>query len=135
MIGACWAPSVANIYRSRSRSGQAMADVAKHISAHGRADDLILVHSIPTGAIGLARYTPGPARFATWVGQLGQRRVPESLLALADGSGRVLLVKVHTVGEPAPEEGWLREHANVVKEKQLGDVFITEFRPKSAERF
>lgn len=135
LIGVCWAPSVANIYRSRSRSGQPMADVAKHISEHGRADDLILVHSIPTGAIGLARYTLSPAAFATWVGQLGQRSVPESILTLVNGRARVLLVKVHTVGEPAPEEAWLRDHANVVKEKQLGDVYITEFRPRTAETF
>ncbi|HTO03032.1 MAG TPA: glycosyltransferase family 39 protein, partial [Opitutus sp.] len=90
LIGVCWAPSVADIYRSRSRSGQPMADVAKHLSEHGKADDLILVHSIPTGAIGLARYTLSPGAIATWVGQLGQRRVPESLLTLMDGRGRVL---------------------------------------------
>jgi hypothetical protein len=103
-----WAPSVASIYRSRSRSGQPMADVARHVSAYGRADDLVLVHSIPTGAIGIARYATTPGAFAPWVGQLGLRRVPESLVALLKDRRRVFLVKIHTVGEPAPDVTWLR---------------------------
>jgi hypothetical protein len=135
LIGACWAPGVANIYRSRSRSGQQNADIAKHVTEYSGPGDLILVHSIPTGAIGLARYTTTPGAFATWVGQLGQRRVPESLLKLISGRRHIYLIKIHTVGEPAPEEDWLRCNAKVVKEKQLGDAFITEFEPQAAERF
>jgi 4-amino-4-deoxy-L-arabinose transferase-like glycosyltransferase len=135
LIGLCWAPNVASIYRSRSRSAQQMADMARHVGTYGQADDLILVHSIPTGAIALARYAQGPAAFATWVGQLGQRRVPSSLLELLADRRRVFLVKVHTVGEPAPEEGWLRENAVVVKEKQLAGAEIVEFKPRGAERF
>jgi 4-amino-4-deoxy-L-arabinose transferase-like glycosyltransferase len=135
LIGVCWVPSVAGIYLSRSRSGQQNADVAKHVAEYGGPGDLILVHSIPTGAIGLARYTRTPGAFATWVGQLGQRKVPESLLTLLAGRTHVYLVKIHTVGEPAPEEAWLRENANLVKEKQLGDAFITEFEPRGSERF
>ena len=135
LIGLCWSPAVASIYLTRSRSGQPAADVAKHISSHGRVDDLILVHSIPTGAILLARYATTPGAFGTWVGQLGQRRVPESLLPLLEGRSRVHFVKIHTVGEPAPEEAWLRENANVIKEKRLGDALITEFHPRGRERF
>jgi hypothetical protein len=130
-----WAPSVASIYRNRSRSGQPMADVARHVSAYGRADDLVLVHSIPTGAIGLARYATTPGAFATWVGQLGLRRVPESLVALLKDRRRVFLVKIHTVGEPAPEETWLRENAVLVKEKRLAEAFIYEFTPKNGAVF
>jgi hypothetical protein len=135
LIGLGWAPSVASIYRSRSRSGQPMADVARHVSAYGRGDDLVLVHSIPSGAIGLARYATTPAAFATWVGQLGLRHVPESMVALLKDRRRVFLVKVHTVGEPAPEETWLRENAVLVKEKQLAEAFIYEFTPKKAVVF
>lgn len=135
LIGLGWAPSVMSIYRNRSRSSEPMADVARHVSAYGREDDLILVHSIPTGAIGLARYTTSPAAFATWVGQLGQRKVPESLVPLLKDRARVVFVKIHAVGEPAPEEVWLRKNAVVVKEKQLAEAYITEFRPRNAERF
>jgi hypothetical protein len=93
------------------------------------------VHSIPTGAIGLARYATTPGAFATWVGQLGLRRVPESLVALLKDRRRVFLVKIHTVGEPAPEETWLRENAVLVKEKRLAEAFIYEFTPKNGAVF
>jgi hypothetical protein len=83
----------------------------------------------------LARYCTTPAGFATWIGQLGHRKVPDSLQTLLSGRRRVLLVKVHTVGEPAPEEVWLRENAALVKEQQLAGVFISEFKPRSAETF
>ena len=135
LIAIGWAPSVASIYQSRSRSDQPMRDVARHISAYGSADDLVLVHSIPSGVIGVARYVTTPGAFATWIGQLGNRRVPESLPLLLAGRRRVILVKVHTVGEPAPEETWLREHANVVKEKRLAGAYITEFSPREGAHF
>ena len=63
------------------------------------------------------------------------RHVPESILALAAGRARILFVKVHEVGEPAPEESWLREHANVVKELQMMGATLVEFRPINATTF
>ena len=85
--------------------------------------------------LGIARYAQGPAGLASWVGQLGTRRVPESLRALADGRKRIVLVKVHEVGEPAPEEGWLRANAVVFDEVHLGAGTIVDFRPRSAKTF
>ena len=64
--------------------------------------DLILVHSIPSGVLGVARYANGPAPIASWVGQLGNRRMPESLGQLAAGRSRILFVKVHQVGAAGP---------------------------------
>jgi len=133
-IACCWAPSVASIYRSRSRGGQAIRDVARHIGPRS-AEDLILVHSIPSGAILLARYLTTDAAFAVWTAQLGQRKIPDSITSLIRGRRSVLLVKLHTVGEPAPEETWLKEHAQATKTKQLGDVFIDEYRPIGNETF
>lgn len=133
-IALCWAPSVASIYKSRSRCGQAMRDVVRYVGAQ-QPEDLVVVHSIPSGAILLARYISEPVSFAVWTGQLNQRTVPESIESLVAGRPRVDFVKLHTVGEPAPEEAWLRANARLVKNKELGAITISEYRPLEGNRF
>lgn len=135
LVAFAWAPHLANIYRKPSRNWQPVRDVARELSSSGSSSDLILVHSIPSGVLGVARYASGPPMLASWVGQLGTRRVPESLHALAAGRTRILFVKVHTVGEPAREEKWLRANAVVFQEKRLESASIVDFRPKGSETF
>jgi hypothetical protein len=135
IVLACWTPQVVTIFGNRSRCREPLRDLARHVSAYGRPDDLVLVHSIPSGAAGLAREATTPAGFAAWVGQLRQRTMPDSLQRLIAGRARVLLVSVHTVGEPAPEAEWLRTHARLTGTKRLGDGWIEEFRPAEGERF
>ena len=96
---------------------------------------LILAHSIPSGVLGIARYVNGSAALASWVGQLGERQVPDSIHALVAGRSRIRFVRVHEVGQPAPEEDWLRKHAEVVSEMRLGTAIVVDFRPKSSEQF
>jgi len=129
-----WAPNLYLLYRSPSRNYSALGQVAQAANKDERPSDLILVHSIPSGVIGVARYSQENAAIASWVGQLKDLRVPESILALAAGRERILFVKIHEVGEPAPEENWLREHASVVKELQMGATLV-EFRPINATTF
>jgi len=94
---------------------------------------LILVHSIPSGVIGVARYADGPAELASWVGQLGTRRVPESIYKLAADRTRIVFVKMHVVGETTYAEDWLRANAVVFQEKRLKSVSIVDFRPAGSE--
>ena len=100
-----------------------------------RTSDLVLVHSIPSGVLGIARYFSGPAAMTSWVGQLGNRRVPESMQTLGSGRSCISFVKIHEVGEPAPEEDWLRANDVVVREKRMGAGNFVEFCPKKAETF
>ena len=72
---------------------------------------------------------------ASWVGQLGQRRVPTDVEALTQGRSTVVLVKIHEVGEPAPEESWLLVHARLVDDSERQGARIGVFRPLSGERF
>jgi hypothetical protein len=54
----------------------------------------------------------------SWVGQLRSRRVPELLPALVSGRSRVLfvkLVKPYEIGQPIPEEDWLRSNGVVLQ--------------------
>ena len=135
LIVAAWAPSVFSIYRQRARCGEPFEKVSRAVSSSGASSDLILVHSIPSGVLGVARYAKDSAVMASWVGQLGNRQVPESVNALAAGRKRIFFVRIHDVGEPAPEEDWLRAHALVFQETRIKASEIIEFRPNSAEAF
>ena len=135
LIVLAWAPDVLIIYGNQSRNWQPIREVSHSVSANSSSSDLILIHSIPSGVLGIARYADGPAELASWVGQLRTRRVPESIHKLAAGRTRVLFVRMHEVGEPAPEEDWLRANAVVSHETRLGSVRIIDFRPLHAETF
>ena len=72
---------------------------------------------------------------ASWVGQLGKRQMPESLRQLASGRTRILFVKLHEVGEPAPEEDWLRANATTFSERRFELAEVVDFRPRLSETF
>jgi dolichyl-phosphate-mannose-protein mannosyltransferase len=135
LIISAWAPNVLSISRTRSRYFSPIREISRAASANGGPSDLILVHSIPSGVLGISRYASGPAPLASWVGQLGTRRVPQSIHKLATGRTRVLFVKVHDVREPAPEEQWLRINALVFKETRVDSRKIVDFRPMGSETF
>ena len=135
VISSAWILQIVNIYRKDSRSWQPIREVARAVSLNGSAPDLILVHSIPSGVLCVARYIDDRAVLASWVGQLGMRRVPQSVYALAAGHTRILFVKMHDVGEPAPEEDWLRANALVFGEKRLSAATVVDFRPRDSETF
>jgi len=128
-ILAAWLPTTLKMYRN-PLPWLPMRELAQVATASSNPSDLVLVHSIPSGVINIARYVTGPAAMAPWVGQLQDRRVPESLQQLAAGRTRILFLKVHDAGEPAPEETWLRANAVAVDEKHLGAGVVVDFRPK-----
>ncbi len=127
-----WLPGLNNIYHQKSRSGEPMREIAQKIGAIATASDVVLIQSIPSGVIGVARYVTTPAPLASWVEQLGSRRVPESLQHLAEDSSRIILVKVHDVGAPAPEEAWLRANGSVVYQGLMQGITMTNFKLNAA---
>jgi Dolichyl-phosphate-mannose-protein mannosyltransferase len=122
-----WLPGLRDLVRHRSRAGEPYREVAERVGAWVRPNDLVLVHSIPSGVLGIARYLPADVPMAAWVGQLGRRRVPDDLLALLAGRSRVAFVRLHEVGEPAPEEVWLRTHATVLRAEQHQSATLAYF--------
>ena len=135
LIVLAWAPNVLSIYGNQSRNWQPIREISHSVCANSSSSDLILIHSIPSGVLGIARYADGPVELASWVGQLRTRRVPESIHKLAAGRTRIVFVKVHAVGEPAPEEDWLRANAVISHETRLGSARIIDFRPLHAGTF
>jgi mannosyltransferase len=136
------AVGIRRMYRADSRNGQPYDKLAAFVARETGPSDVVMVHSIPSGVTGMARYIEQSAQphrhvdIAAWVGQLRQRRVPEDVLELVEGRRRVLLVKVQDVGEPAPQEQWLREHGRVALEERPNDwSYVTVFEPRLGGSF
>ncbi|MEX2221173.1 MAG: glycosyltransferase family 39 protein [Candidatus Rokuibacteriota bacterium] len=130
-----WSSGVRAILRLPSRQFEPYREVAAALDATITPDDLVLVHSIPSGVLGIARYVNGATMVASWVGQLGQRRVPADAEALTEGRAKVIVVRIHEVGEPAPQESWLRVHARLIAESRREAARLSSFQPRSGERF
>jgi Dolichyl-phosphate-mannose-protein mannosyltransferase len=135
LIVLAWMPNLVSLYHSESRALRPIREMSRVASKNSSSSDVILVHSVPSGVLGIARYFNGTAGLASWVGQLGIRQVPQSLQSLIHGRARIVFVKVHPVGEPAPEENWLRANALVSRETQFRVGEVVEFRPRHSERF
>ncbi len=134
-IIAAWLMPLKSIYKQRGRNLEPFRDVAHVASIGSNSSDLILVHSIPSGVFGIARYSNGPTPIASWVGQLGTRYVPDSLNNFIAARSRISLIKLHEVGQPAPEEDWLRRNADVLQEKRIGAATIVQFKPRKVATF
>jgi hypothetical protein len=114
LAAVAWLPGVRAVFHGTSRAGEPYRRIAREIAARTHGDDLVLVHSIPSGVAGISRYLEPTTPVGAWVAQLGRRRVPEDIAALAQGRHHVAFVRIHDVGVPAPELDWLIAHAGAV---------------------
>ncbi|ODU02457.1 MAG: hypothetical protein ABS79_00375 [Planctomycetes bacterium SCN 63-9] len=141
LLVATWSVGIRHEWAATSRAMTPYREAAAMLAEGVREDDLVIVHSIPSGVLGISRYMEpqftGPARpgVAAWVGQLGRRRVPGDIESLVEGRRRVRFVNIHSVHEPAPEESWLRRNATLAHERQLQACYILEFVPRGSETF
>lgn len=133
---------MARMYRNEARNSQAVREAAAWLLERASATEVVIVHSIPTGAAGLARYLhpdPGiPYRgpvVATWVPQLDNRRVPDDLRRLIDGGTAVYIVAFHTVGRPPPQIEWLDKHAILGRRQQFDRVVVWTYKPAQGGAF
>ncbi len=127
---------------NQGRSFEPMQLIGQHVARDAQPGEVVIIHSIPSGVIGMARYieqatppgTPPPAT-AAWVGQLGRREMPRDLFELLEGRPRVTLVLVHEVGEPAPQLDWLLENATLDGERRVEAIRVYSFIPRQGLRF
>jgi hypothetical protein len=134
LIVAAWAPGIRGVFQD-PRAWEPYVRVGRELSDWAGSGDLVIVHSIPSGVLGVTRYMAPSVPVATWVGQLGSRRVPHDLEALLAGHRRVALVKVHHLGEPAPEEDWLRHNATLIDARQIQSAELLYFAPSKGSVF
>src|SRR5207248_712167 len=114
LILACWLPTFRDFRKYEARSNTPYREIDGMIRQMQKPNDVMIVHSIPSGVLGIARYMPIEIPTASWVGQLKQRQVPQDVQTFVSGHDRVIFVKIHEVGAPAPEEDWLTEHGKII---------------------
>jgi hypothetical protein len=117
-----WVPGTRDMFAKPSRPWDPFLEVGLRLTAWAKPDDLIIVHSIPSGVLGVARYTGTSTPIVSWVVQLGSRRVPGDIEMLLVGHRRVALVKIHDLQEPSPAEKWLRGHKKLENEDHLSPL-------------
>jgi uncharacterized membrane protein len=126
-----WVPGIRDMFAKPSRPWDPFLEVGLRLTAWAKPDDLIIVHSIPSGVLGVARYTGTSTPIASWVVQLRQRRLPDDMEKLLSGPRRVAIVKIHDMGEPSPAEVWLRDHATLEHQDTVhASTKILYFVPK-----
>lgn len=132
-----WLPGTWSILSNPPRRWEPYRDIDAHLAAWAGPGDLVLVHSIPSGVIGVARYLKSDVDFASWVAALHVRSMPADLQLLLAGRARVALVKVHDLGEPSPPESWLTAHARLIRRDEFPDARaeILYFEPSAGGSF
>jgi hypothetical protein len=121
-----WTAGLAPIVRQQ-RAGAVYGALAAELERRRRPEDVVLVHSIPSGVIGLSRALSPDLPFLVWIGPLGLRK-PEDLEALLQGRRRVALVQVHNIGLAFPAERWLDEHGRLT-DRRIYDSRTDAMRP------
>lgn len=126
LIVLVWVPSIWTVVTDPMRGWEPYKQLAARLDEQATHSDVMIVHSIPSGVLGMARYLKKPVTIFSWVGQLKQRHVPDDLDPLP-AQGRIILIKIHTVGEPAPEEAWLKTHARLASEVKMAAAEVLFF--------
>jgi hypothetical protein len=107
-----WLPADRRLVVARvPRPRQPYRELDARLQSWAKPGDLVLVHSIPSGVVGVARYLPGDIPLASWVVQLGTRQVPADLDRLLSGRRRVAVATIHHLGATDSLETWLEAHA------------------------
>jgi 4-amino-4-deoxy-L-arabinose transferase-like glycosyltransferase len=142
-----WLPGGLALAKGDPRPWEPYRRIGARLMSWAQPGDVVVVHSIPAGVVGLARYVKRDIPIVSWVEPLGLRHVPSDLHPLLAGNRRVALVKVHDLHRPSPVEPWLREHARLIRrdtfkgsgaevlyfEPLNGSTFSTERLPQGVE--
>lgn len=132
---------IRRIYLNDNRQYEPYPDLGEKLAGALTATDVVIVHSIPSGVVGVARYLERQGAsakglgFASWVGQLKQRHVPEDVLRLTAGRRQVALVIIHEVSEPAPEAAWLTAKATLTHRDDIDNASVLYFTPRRGRFF
>lgn len=114
-----WLPGIRDVPRTAPRPWEPYPTIAEEVRGWRAPMDLVIVNSIPSGVLGVARYADPETPVASWIVQLGRRRMPDDAEALSAGRCRIAFVRTHHLGKIAPVEKWLRQNAHVERELQL----------------
>lgn len=108
-----------------ARLGHDLALLGRMLNIEMSPSDVVIVHSTPSGVLGVARYLRPETPVGPCVGQLGRRALPRDIVALTEGRARAAVVVIHRVGAPAEQSAWLLQHARRIDEQAAGRATLT----------
>lgn len=136
-IALAWTPGLLDTaFTERSRPWQPYPEIARRLEARVGLDDVVILSSIPSGVVGVARYLDEEIPLVSWVDRLATRdaRDTERLVA---GRRRVALAEVTHLGAGSPAREWLEAQGH----QEARDTFwysssqIVYFVPPSGDVF
>ena len=130
IVGVWWHVASVSVFTSVPRPGQPLPDVARNIQAWAHTGDgapLVIVHSIPTGLIGLARYLDGSLAVYPSVPRINNGTAPPDIHRLTTRYDRFAFVGFHDLGTESAYESWLSAHTQLVGREQIGGVRVAYF--------
>jgi hypothetical protein len=133
-----WLPGTWKASRARvPRPNEPYPLLARRLEAWAAPDDVVLVRSIPSGVIGVARYLKQDIPIVAWVAQLGTRRTPADLERVLRGRRRVALASIHVVGADDAVGPWLSTNARFLGRETFpwSSAEILYFAPLKGETF
>ena len=115
-----WLPGIRRVVHSNlARPWQPYTELDARLEAWARPGDVVLITSIPSGLLGVARYLRADIPIAPWVSQLGVREVPTDIERLVSGRSRVAYVRIHSVGGSVAPEEWLRSNGRLLGREEF----------------
>jgi hypothetical protein len=127
LLLAGWMQGIRGTVTGSPRPWQPFFRIAANLDAGTTAEDLVIVRSIPSGVLGVARYLEGDTPVASWVEQLGTRG-EEEIERVTAGRCQIALVSTHTMTDVDTAEPWLRANARLIGEEGVRDVRLLYFR-------
>ena len=142
MVLACL-PDLGRLFVSHDRNSW-FRPVSWQLDQHAGPDQLVLVHSIPSGILGIARYTHTATPLALWTQQLrnfenrnNANAIAADVVKLTAGYRKIYAVSVHDIDRTSPELDYLRQHAKIAAESRYGGyrTRMLELQPLNGEVF
>jgi uncharacterized membrane protein len=117
LVSLTYLPAAWDMVAHQPRPWAPYRETARVIANWSDPADLVVVHSVPSGVLAFARYAREDTPIASWVIQLGRRRVPDDLERWLAGRRGVALLAIHHLDLPSPAEAWLRDNARLLRER------------------
>jgi Dolichyl-phosphate-mannose-protein mannosyltransferase len=134
----CWLPGTWKASRAPvPRPNEPYTVLDRRIESWAQPGDVVLVRSLPSGVIGVARYLERDIPLVAWVTQLGTRRTPADLERVLRGRRRVALAMIHTGGAVDPVQPWLEANARLLGRETFrrSSAEVLYFAPLHGETF
>jgi hypothetical protein len=130
-IGAVWLHAFrVSVFTSEARPFQPLPEVARRLHKWrdtGATEPLVIVHSIPTGVIGLARYLDGNVEMFPSIIRVNNAPAPADIDRATAGYDRFAYVRFHDLGVASTYASWLSEHTQASGTEDIEGVQIRYF--------